>query len=168
MNKTLSIVLVAVVIVLGSYFLITTEKAQAPSEEKPTLEMPVLGIPKVPEMIVSQDEETNKSPEVGQNIITYSDKGYSPSLLTIKTGDTVIFKNQSAQNMWTASAMHPAHILYSGTSLSEHCPDTTNTSFDACKGTLPGESWSFTFSKTGTWPYHDHLHPTLFGKIVVE
>lgn len=166
MNKIFVIILVLVVIITGGYFLAQNKTAQAP-EETSTSGMPVPGT-NTPEMIVEQVGETDKSSEIDQNVITYSDAGYLPSILTIKAGDTVTFKNQSAQNMWTASAMHPAHILYSGTSLSEHCPDATNNSFDACKGTPSGDSWSFTFTKVGAWPYHDHLHPALFGKIVVE
>jgi plastocyanin len=70
--------------------------------------------------------------------------------------------------MWPASAFHPTHTVYSGTSLSEHCPDTAGTAFDACKGFLPGQSWSFKFTKAGTWKYHDHLNPGATGTIVVE
>jgi plastocyanin len=86
----------------------------------------------------------------------------------IKKGETVTFKNQSSNSMWPASAMHPTHRVYSGTSLDEHCPDTTGTAFDACKGFLPGQSWSFIFNKTGTWKYHDHLNPSATGTVVVE
>lgn len=167
MNKILSIILIVVVIVLGGYFLLKSEKAQVPPEETSTSGMPVPGT-NTPEMIVTEEGDTNGLPGANQNVIAYSDAGYLPSILTIKAGETVMFKNQSAQNVWTASAMHPTHILYSGTPLSEHCPDSADTSFDACKGIPPGDSWSFTFTKVGAWSYHDHLHPTLFGKIVVE
>lgn len=100
--------------------------------------------------------------------IIYTDSGYSPSELTIKVGDTVTWKNQSSVEMWVASAMHPTHTLYSGTSLQEHCPDLDNNDFDQCKGVKSGESWSFTFDKKGTWKYHDHLTQGKFGSIVVE
>ncbi len=100
--------------------------------------------------------------------VTYTDSGYLPSELTIKAGDTVTFKNESSLGMWTASAMHPSHTVYSGTSLQEHCPDAANTSFDECTSAQPGQSWSFTFSKTGTWEYHNHVKAHDFGKIIVE
>src|SRR3989344_179740 len=95
---------------------------------------------------------TEESPSVDQNVAT----------------NIITFKNESSVNMWTASGMHPTHIVYSGTSLSEHCPDKTNVTFDACQGIPPGASWSFKFEKIGSWGYHDHLHPTFFGKIIVE
>jgi plastocyanin len=104
----------------------------------------------------------------GQNVITYTDSGYSPSVLYVKVGDIVTFKNESSKSMWPASADHPSHRVYSGTSLSEHCPDPAGNAFDACTGFLPGSSWSFKFNKAGTWKYHDHLNPSATGTIVVE
>ncbi len=160
-------VLILVIVLVGGYFIFSSPKATAPTPEtntqdtetpgepvSPTSEMPVPG-GTVPEMTV-------------EHTVTYTNSGYSPSELKIKEGETVTWENESTQNMWTASAMHPTHTAYSGTSLSAHCPDTENVAFDACEGTLPGESWSFTFTKAGSWGYHDHLHPTLFGKVIVE
>ncbi|MDO8566530.1 MAG: hypothetical protein Q7R58_00055, partial [bacterium] len=81
---------------------------------------------------------------------------------------TVIFTNQSTKNMWVASAMHPTHILYSGTSLSQHCPDTSNASFDQCAAGAPGSSFSFTFNKEGrNWKYHNHVDASKFGNVIV-
>jgi len=168
MNKTVLTILVLAIVVVGGYFLLSGPEATAPTPEapadtseeasqpvSPTSQMPVPGSEGVEEMVVAQ-------------MVTYTNSGYLPSELTIKAGETVTFENKSSVNMWTASGMHPTHTLYSGTSLSAHCPDPTNVAFDACAGTPPGDSWSFTFEKAGTWGYHDHLHPTLFGKIVVE
>ena len=39
--------------------------------------------------------------------------------------------------------------------------------FDACESVGPGESYSFTFTKADTWKYHDHVHATMFGTVVV-
>jgi plastocyanin len=87
-------------------------------------------------------------------MVTYSDSGFSPASITVKVGDTVTFKNQSGKSMWVASAPHPTHTAY---------PE-----FDAKKGVAMGESYMFTFTKAGTWEYHNHLNPTSFGTIVVE
>jgi plastocyanin len=146
MNKTFSVVLVLVIVVLGGYFLIKNS-AQAPSDQALN-----------PIESVTGESKT----------IIYSETGYAPAALAIKVGDTVVFKNESAKNMWPASAMHPTHTAYSGTTLSEHCPDLANNTFDACQGIAPGQSWSFTFEKIGEWKYHDHLTPSYFGKITVE
>lgn len=100
-------------------------------------------------------------------VITRTDSGFQPTVTTIKKGATVIFRNDSSENMWPASAVHPTHTAYNGTSLSEHCPDTTGATFDACQGYAPGTSWEFTFDKVGTWGFHDHLHSQFTGKIIV-
>jgi len=111
---------------------------------------------------VGVDVNVNTAPMTAT--VTYSGSSFSPQEVTIKKGGTVTWKNASGANMWVASAQHPTHIVYSGTSRTEHCPDTSRTAFDQCVG---GGDYSFTFAKTGTWGYHDHLNPSAFGKIVV-
>ena len=100
-----------------------------------------------------------------ENLLMY---GALNAPLTIKVGDTVTWKNQSTQANWVGSAMHPNHILYSGTTLQEHCPDVDNSDFDQCQADKNGDSWSFTFKKAGTWGYHNHMNVKHFGKIIVE
>ncbi len=113
--------------------------------------------------------QTEVKVETGQtHELIYTDSGYLPKEITIKVGDTVTWKNESSQGVWTSSAMHPTHMVYSGTSLQEHCPDAANIYFDECKSSQPGESWSFTFNKKGTWGYHNHVNARHFGKIIVE
>jgi plastocyanin len=98
-------------------------------------------------------------------IVTYTGAGFSPSAVTISRGQSVRFVNESAGNMWVASAMHPTHIVYSGTNLDAHCPDTIGEAFDQCES---GDEYAFTFMKAGEWGYHDHINPSAFGKIIVE
>ncbi len=116
-------------------------------------------------------EVTQEDNQVNQelNIIVYTDKGFSPNILKIKVGEKVIFKNESSQPMWPASDVHPNHSVYSGTTLFEHCgTPLENSAFDACRGILPGDSWSFIFEKKGSWNFHDHLNPQYRGTIIVE
>jgi plastocyanin len=88
------------------------------------------------------------------NTVNMEADGFSPSSLTVQSGDTVTFENTSDEDKWPASNVHPTHELY---------PE-----FDAKNAVLPGESYSFTFERTGSWGYHDHLNPELQGTIVVE
>ncbi len=108
-------------------------------------------------------EETN-----GDVIIRYTDDGYSPSAVTVDTGTTVIFENESENAMWTASDVHPTHRDYAGTELSEHCGDANSDAFDACEAIAPGDSWSFEFGKAGTWGYHNHRLPAHTGTVTVR
>lgn len=161
-NKNIIITLVVLgVVLVGGYFLLMNNN-QMPEQtaNESTNNSNLSGSVNL--------ENTENTPVVKSYDVVYTDSGYAPSELKIKVGDTVIFKNQSSGQVWTASAMHPGHTAYSGTSLQQHCPDTTNSSFDECESSKPGESWSFTFTKTGTFGYHNHLSASKFGKIVVE
>ena len=149
MNKTFTTVLILIIIVLGGYFLLKNPKAQAP-----TIETPVIS--------TSTGDTDNSVPSANQNVITYTNTGYSPSTLTVQVGTTVTFKNESSMAMWTASASHPTHKVYPTTG---GCLGST---FDACRGIQPGDSWSFKFDIAGNWKYHDHLKPSFFGTIIVK
>lgn len=90
----------------------------------------------------------------GGKVVRIEDDGFHPQTLTIDAGDTVKFENKSSDDAWPASNVHPTHLLYPG--------------FDAKKPLLPGDSYSFTFTKTGSWGYHNHLEPDVQGTIVVK
>ncbi len=102
------------------------------------------------------DDSTNPSTDlpIEASVVTYSATGFNPSSMTVKAGTTVTFKNETTGSMWVASDPHPAHTTYSD--------------FDAKKGYAPGESYSYTFTKVGSWSYHDHLHSQFKGMIIVE
>lgn len=93
--------------------------------------------------------------------VTYSSSGFSPSQVTIQRCDTVTWESQGA-DMWVASNQHPTHTLYDGTGLNQHCPGN---SFDQCS---TGSTYSFTFEKTGTWSYHNHVLAGHGGTVVVQ
>lgn len=97
-------------------------------------------------------------------VYTTSD-GFTPDNLSVKVGDTVKFVKKSTEGMWVASATHPTHTVYGGTTLKEHCPDTSGTAFDQCES---GNEYSFTFAKAGTWAYHNHLRVGMYGKVIVK
>ncbi|OGI68075.1 hypothetical protein A2738_02715 [Candidatus Nomurabacteria bacterium RIFCSPHIGHO2_01_FULL_42_15] len=153
MNKTISFVLILIVVALGGYFLFKSPKVQAPVSPS--------GITNNENETETTDQTTNDS-NIASPVIIYSNTGYAPSTITIKAGTIVTFKNESSLSMWTASASHPTHGVYPTTG---GCLGST---FDSCKGILPGESWSFKFDEVGNWKYHDHLKPSFFGTIVVE
>ncbi|HYV33457.1 MAG TPA: hypothetical protein VE973_01235, partial [Candidatus Limnocylindria bacterium] len=74
--------------------------------------------------------------------ILYTATGYVPSSLEVPLGSSVAFKNTIDIPMWTASDPHPTHTDY---------PE-----FDAKKGYLAGEVYTFQFTKTGTFGFHNH------------
>ncbi len=89
-----------------------------------------------------------------QYIMVRTDDGYEPQNLTIKVGDTVVFKNESSEYHWPASDLHPTHGAYPA--------------FDPRTPIAPGEEWSFRFTQAGAWSYHDHLRANLTGVIIAE
>lgn len=99
-------------------------------------------------------EENIQSPDIVVHEIAFDGKAFSPSKLTIKNGDIVIFQNNSDKNFWPASAPHPQHTNY---------PE-----FDAKKAIASGGKFEFKFTKSGSWGFHDHITPSAFGSITVE
>ncbi len=96
--------------------------------------------------------------------VTYTTEGFTPREVTVKRGGSVSWTNDRGGNMWVATAQHPTHTVYAGTSLSAHCDDSTDVSFDQCKN---GEMYTFTFDKVGTWGYHNHSNASHFGRVIV-
>jgi plastocyanin len=85
--------------------------------------------------------------------VAITGSGFSPASVTIKAGDTVVWKNNDSVAHVVASNPHPVHTdlpgLYSGT-------------------LSPGLSYSFVFQKKGAWGYHCHVFPAMTGTIIVE
>jgi plastocyanin len=96
--------------------------------------------------------------------ITYDGTKFSPSSVTVKKGEIVRWVNNSSQATWPASAIHPTHSVYPEKTSS----DCLGSAFDACKGLKQGESWDFKFNTPGEWRYHDHLHASQTGVVIVQ
>lgn len=120
-------------------------------------------------VVIFASKNKTEAPSVPSSLaVMYTDDGYSPGSLKIKVGETVIFQNDSGRTMWTASAMHPTHMVYPETNIQKCDSPESMTMFDACDGVLPGKSWSFQFNHAGEWGYHNHLNSSHYGKIIVE
>jgi plastocyanin len=98
--------------------------------------------------------------------VTYTSSGFSPASVTIKQGGTVTFVNQGGGSMDIASDPHPNHNGYDGTSRNTHCAPSFSGAkpFDQCRA---GASFSFTFTKVGSWGYHNHLNEADGGVVNV-
>lgn len=83
--------------------------------------------------------------------VQYSNGVFSPKNVEIKVGDKVTFVNQTGERMWVASDPHPSHTIF---------PD-----FDQLTS---GSSYSFVFTKKGTWNYHNHLSAGAKGAVIVK
>lgn len=110
----------------------------------------------------SHSSYPTQSATSGQNVVTYTNAGFSPSTLAINKGDTVTFKNAASAAIQVASNPHPIHNGYPTIG---GCVSST---FDSCTNIAPGQTWSFKFDIVGRWGYHNHLNPSYGGTIVVQ
>ena len=174
--RSILIALIVLVVLVGGFFILK-DKADAPVVEAPqgmggtntgSTENNETTIPTGSDLGM---EDNGVSVDVGLSAtvsspvaVTYTESGFSPASITVKKGQVVLFLNNAdAQEVWVASAIHPTHGVYPQKSAS----DCLGSSFDACKGIKIGESWEFTFTQVGSWNYHDHLHTSKFGKVIV-
>jgi len=89
--------------------------------------------------------------------VTFSDSGVSPATVTIKSGQAVKWVNSSSATIQVASDPHPTH--------------TDNRELTNGQSTValsPGASATVTLVKMGSWGYHNHLNPSVRGKVVVQ
>lgn len=102
----------------------------------------------------SDGSEADVPPTGAVKEIMITSRGFSPASVTINKGDYVKFTNQDTAAHWPASDPHPTHTGYPG--------------FDALKALAQGETYTFQFQKAGTWGFHDHMHPTTHGTVIVK
>lgn len=85
----------------------------------------------------------------------YSNTRVEPANLTIRVGDTVTIINEDDELHWPGADPHPTH--------------SSLPAFDALGGISQGQSYSYTFTKSGAYGYHEHLldNPPTYGVITV-
>lgn len=172
-KSVIGIIVILIVLAIGGYYLGKPKETSAPANlytnqnqsgdtmpqengNNVTSQMPVPNSDsEVPEMIVDEEEDQEEpAPQSTTHSVSMTGNSFSPSTLQIKVGDTVTFANSGSAIVWPASDPHPTHTGLSG--------------FDAQRPLEPGESWSFKFTRAGSFGYHDHLNPSVRGTIVVE
>jgi plastocyanin len=85
--------------------------------------------------------------------ITYDGSSFSPSHITVKSGDKVTVKNASSTNVQFDSDPHPVHTD----------DEDLNAGF-----IVPGDSKTFTVTQKGEYGYHNHLSSSQKGSITVQ
>jgi plastocyanin len=82
----------------------------------------------------------------GKGVVDMTNRSFVPATLTVQMGDTVTWVNQDA----------PQHDV-----VADH-GEFTSQPFDK------GQSFTFTFAKAGTYPYHCSIHPGMTGTVIVQ
>ena len=99
-------------------------------------------------------EEEDGGTQTDRNLVAYAEEGFSPTVLRVKVGTTVRFRNDTTADLRVASDPHPTHDNLSA--------------FDSVSLLSQGESYSFTFTRLGTFGYHNHQQASHKGTIIVE
>lgn len=88
------------------------------------------------------------------NVVTYTDSGFNPKTLSIKTGTMVKFVNQSSKKLWVVSQEVAGGKKLEGMNM----------------GVSVGRdgSYEFQFNTLGTWGYIDQNNQSQSGTIVVN
>ncbi|MCH8821428.1 cupredoxin domain-containing protein [Patescibacteria group bacterium] len=117
-----------------------------------------------PESTMTSSEDQNDNDLTGQkneikegSTVTYSDSGFSPQSVTVKSGENITWVNDSNSTVQVGSANHPTHTINQQMTGDEFVIELA-----------PGESETVQLTKTGNWGYHDHLKPSMTGSITVE
>lgn len=161
-GKTIGIIAVVLIIIAGGWYMLSSTPTKTPTTTNTENQTPSAT------NTVTSNTTTTTTTITGV-IITYGIEGFSPKNVTVPVGTKVTFVNQKDEAMWIASAQHPTHMSYDGTSKDQHCAAgyTGAIPFDQCSAGAIGTTYSFTFTKAGTWPYHNHASASDFGSITV-
>lgn len=144
-NSTLIILMVIAALSLGWYWT---------KNNQPKLTNPSDQTTQTDEVMSDKDkmtESTNVTIVGERVVITYDGTSFTPSAITVTPGTEIVFLNESRSTMWVASNQHPIHTNYSA--------------FDQLGVT---DEYTFLFSETGNYKYHNHTKFSVGGIIVVK
>lgn len=149
-NWTIGIIAIILLLLAGVY-LLGVNREKGTILPTPTTQQTKLQTLPSPTSSQSAFPSTTTTAAIHQIILTST--GWTPATLTIKTGDTVTWINQSGTDATVNSNPHPTHTDYPPLNLGTF----TN-----------GSTLSLAFPQKGTYGYHNHLNPSEKGTILVE
>jgi plastocyanin len=97
---------------------------------------------------------TPQSNQQNQTHTVFIENGkFDPNTLSVNKNDTVVWLNKDTATHVIASDPHPAHTALPGL-------ESNNLSSN--------QTFSFKFTESGSFKYHDHLYPNIKGTIIVK
>ena len=90
-------------------------------------------------------------------LITHVNTGFTPVCVTVASGTTVVWSNQSDRPIEIGADPHPLHTGNREVSAGEFVLELA-----------PGASAAATVTEPGTTGYHNHINSTFNGRIIVE
>lgn len=146
MNRGLITTLVVAVLLIGGYGVYRTTAQTVPTSTPSSTILPA----QTPAEVVAP---SSPAASTSATIVSVNNNGFSPQSVTVKVGGLVTWTNTDSTVHNVSSANHPTHLIYPTLNLGE---------------IKPGTSVSLTFPTAGTYKYHNHIYPKLFGTVVVE
>ncbi len=111
-------------------------------------------------------EPTNAAGDT-EVVIKYTAQGFEPQTVHVAVGTTVEWSNMSGRPMWVASDPHPAHTDLKGFDqlriINFKLPRLVE------RAEAHGDAiFKYTFTKPGTWKYHNHVYAQHQGTVIVD
>lgn len=132
-DKSPILIIIAVVLLAGVAFFVRQQKTDNKPAPKPT------SINTIPMPVI--------------NKVTVENNGFSPSTITVKRGETVMWINKSGKNASVNSDTYPTNKLYKFLNL----------------GGFPADySVQVAFPNIGTYTYHNQFIPSQKGTVIVK
>lgn len=148
-RNSIIIVIIALLVVGGAALALTNKTDDTPPATTPTQTTETTDTTNTE----TNTTDTNDTDQLAAATITYKDGSFSPSSVTIKTGQSVNIINDSDADIQFVSNPHPVH--------------TDNAELNIGSIAI-GSNKTITIVNTGTWGYHNHLNSTESGTIVVQ
>jgi plastocyanin len=143
MNKKVIIGLAVVIVLGGAIWAFMAMKNQTPTDSTAS-DQPVGN---------NQSGTPSDTPSTSGTEIVYTDSGFSPKSLTVKTGTAIKITNKSSGPLEFSSDDHPTHTKHPEFNL-----DTISA----------GSAETLEAKTAGTWGYHNHLKAQDTGMIIVQ
>lgn len=156
--------LVVLLCLLGAVSIFSKRHSSVPTQPKDAStaqKVPDLPVEPPPPTTATMQAVLDKSTGFSV-LISYTDRGFEGSDVTIKRGESVRFTNNSSHKLWISAvakegAMYPAS--------EDGCGQST---FDSCMAMAPHEIWEMKFTKAGTWWYRNNSEQADVGVIRVK
>lgn len=177
MKKTISYIVIIIIVLAAGYWLFGRKEALAPVEENPNYQQtgnqpsPATtssqpSTPTTGNQVKTNPNATDYTPptsptggeNVGSNIqvteVDFDGSQFLPATVNISVNDYVFFKNKSSKDFWPIAGSANTQSAYPN--------------FSAGKPVPPGGEFKFQFTKAGSFSYGDNLNAGMVGTINVK
>jgi plastocyanin len=150
------ILLILVIFVGGGYFVVRHANNAQPAsipQVIPTNTPFPSPTASAPSITSASNSPTPQAMKESSTTVIVTASGFQPQTITISAGQTIMWINKSGDDVSIDSDPHPVHTSYPPLNIGV---------------VANGATASLTFSKIGTYHYHNHLNPSETGTIIVQ